>query len=455
MKTTSNVSTEKRKRLPIRVLVSGLSLCVSSHYWGLPVLLVQGLNVQTNSNMGKSGFVRKHMKSVKDKLPVDMLVSSSDQVLQSVRQNKERIQGSKNYMKGWKHWVDMAIPSIRHELLRNLPHPIQSEEWDQLSFDLGVAADRGQMPCFASPGARSGYALDYFCRSRRLAGLFVDVANPTLPPFWTNEIARGGIIHSQRDGEPSNRVVNAIAYLTGSVVQPSTTSISGNTSVRLTSLGGGPGFDFVAAALAVTFTSSGDTSRLPSLQATILDYEEGWEDLVVAMDASTRNILQQSDWSCSWGGKCDITKPLNHLNNEACLAVISSTDIWTCQYCVVENAQKLRESHYIFFRDIWNAIPTGTIMIVTETTPRLWQEFYQSIQEHCPFMQVAFPHQRGYQLLLRKCDPSTTSQEDLELGVNEKDLLRNFQAMSNKHDERLRSGWERQSKKQNLQVVGG
>ena len=213
----------------------------------------------------------------------------------------------------------------------------------------------------------------------------------------------------------------------------------------MTSLGGGPGFDFVAVALMATFSASGNTQRLPSFRATILDYEEGWGDIVAAMGESTKRVLQPKDWTMEWGGKCDITQSLlDHPNNAACKERLASTDVWICQYCVAENAQKLREAQYIFFKELWDSMPIGSITILTETTPRLWPEFYDIIQEHCPFMEVGFPNQRGPQLLLRKRSPAgshpTLSSRDTE-------LLQEFRDMAARHESRLLSGWERQVNK--------
>ena len=43
---------------------------------------------------------------------------------------------------------------------------------------MGVASDVGLMPSFEDPGAWSGYALEFFCRARNLADLYVDASKP-------------------------------------------------------------------------------------------------------------------------------------------------------------------------------------------------------------------------------------------------------------------------------------
>jgi hypothetical protein len=195
-----------------------------------------------------------------------------------------------------------------------------------------------------------------------------------------------------------------------------------------------------------TFASSGDTSKLPTFRATVLDYEEGWKDLVDAMAESTLRVLQPPhDWTIEWGGKCDITQSLEHPNNAACEDLFDSTDLWTCQYCVAENAQKLRASEYTFFQELWDRMPIGSTMFLTETTPRLWPEFYDIIQERFPYLQVGFPNQRGPQLLIRKRSPAATTHPTLS--SRDEELLKDFREIAARHEERRRSGWERQVNK--------
>jgi hypothetical protein len=392
------------------------------------------ISVRGLSQMGKSSFVRRQQQRHHD-TPLPS-VASSEEILHLARKTNGRTRGSKSYLKAWRHWMGIAVEAIRQDLSLNLPHPVEAAELAQLSFNLGVAADKGQMPSFSSPGARSGYALDYFCRARLLAGLFVNMDSPTVPTFSTKDDSR-----QQYCGETNN----AISLLTGN--GQTSSSKAHNATVHLTSLGGGPGFDFVAAALAVIFSSGGNTENLPALRTTVLDYEEGWESLVDSMNDSTLKILQQPTWRCDWGGKCDITKPLNHADNAACRTAIKTTHVWTCQYCVAENASKLRASNYIFFRDLWNAIPEGSIFIITETTPRLWPEFYRIIEEHCPLMEVSFPNQKGPQLLLRKSSRIIQGMDDVQSSIRVDECLKSFEEIAARHEERLASGWERQSKK--------
>lgn len=218
---------------------------------------------------------------------------------------------------------------------------------------------------------------------------------------------------------------------------------------NLISLGGGPGFDFVAAALISSF-NAGMHGEISPIKATILDYESGWSTLVNAMGNATNNILSSKEqMTCSWGGVCDITKPLDHPSNVACLAHINSTaTIWTCQYCVAENAIALRDSDYVFFRNLFEKVPVGTVFIFSETTPRLWPEFYSLLLEECEknkdiALNIGFPYKRGPLMVIQKNMKSSSPM------INNKDLraLQAFEKYSEKHDQLMDTGWERQKSK--------
>ena len=407
--------------------------------WGGMLILCTSLDrsirIHGLSRTGGSSFVRTQQlisRYPKENHHVIPSVLSSEQLLELARKNRGQIPGSKSYLRAWKHWVDEATASIREDLSVNLPYPVEADELAKLSFELGVAADKGCMPSFSNPGARAGYALDYFCRARRLAGFFVGTEPESLPFFWTN---------GNDEGYPTSSN-DAISFFTGKSI--ANLDEPRHDTISMISLGGGPGFDFVAVALMAAFSASGKTQMLPSFRATILDYEEGWGDVVGAMGESTMRVLQPNNWTMQWGGKCDITQSLDHPNNAACKERLASTDLWICQYCVAENAQKLRESQYIFFKELWVRMPIGSVTILTETTPRLWPEFYDMIQKHCPCMEVGFPNQRGPQLLIRKRSPAASHPT---LSARDNELLQEFRDMAVRHEYRRLSGWERQVNK--------
>jgi len=344
--------------------------------------------------------------------------------------------GSNSYWKGWKQWSTLALESIRQDLSHNLPHPASKSNFEKLFFRLGVAADCGEMPSFEDAGARSGYALEFFGRAANLSNLYVDALNKeyVFPDHWVEAMHETPMLagHAGMKEGP----------------------------YQMVSLGGGPGFDFVAAALASSFsatTQEKESSSTPSIKATILDYEEGWGDLVKAMGSSTSKVLQQPDFTCEWGGKCDITKPLHHPSNTACLEAISTAQLWTCQYCLAENANLLKESKYVFFRDLFENATDGAIFVITETHPRIWPDLCVLIEEFCPYIQIGF-NKNGRQMLLRKnsinskqiLTQTKTKQQDKPLMMmNEKDrlLLAKFQDIDRFQRRKIDSGYMRQAPK--------
>mmetsp|Transcript_41731 Transcript_41731/g.76264 ORF Transcript_41731/g.76264 Transcript_41731/m.76264 type:complete len:434 (-) Transcript_41731:86-1387(-) len=391
---------------------------------------------------GKQSFLQKQSN---DKL---QHIATPDELHKLGTSLSKRKPGSHGFYKGWIHWRTLALDSIRYNLSQNLPYPADKSQFESLFFHLGVAADVGQMPSFEDAGARSGYAVEFFCRAKNLADLYIDAWNPNyeFPDYWLE-----GLMETPMLGGGNGKAVE------GNDGQP----------YSMVSLGGGPGFDYVSAALATSFCSYTSTSNedeessshpplpdnaAPSIKATILDYEEGWGDLVQAMTNSTQHTLQNSNLACDWGGKCDITQSIYHPSNTACLSLVNSTQLWTCQYCVAENANLLQESKYIFFHDLFKLSQEGSIFVLSEVHPRLWPEFYKLIQEECPYMQVGF-NKNGRQMLLRKSRGVDDGAEDegssRPLMISDKDrrLVKKFEELNKYHERKINNGWQRQAPK--------
>ena len=206
-------------------------------------------------------------------------------------------------------------------------------------------------------------------------------------------------------------------------------------------------FDFVATALAIVFSSTTNGEFCRPMKTTVFDYEEGWGDLVHAMNDSTRNILQQPQLSCTFGGKCDITKPINDQVNAGCLSQIKQTHLWTCQYCVAENSKLLQESEFIFFRQLFQMVPSGCIIIFTETSPHVWPDFYDLCNEYCTDMKITFV-KKGRQMLMRKSsyNEGNSGDEIIEDSEDMK-LLKSFREIRRYRDRKLNSGFSRQERK--------
>lgn len=393
-------------------------------------VLTNAFSAQTEARkkLGGKSFIEKQERGKLQK------IASSKEIKELASKNAARSIGSSYYLRAWRHWRALAIESIRFELSKNLPYPTNKARFEKLFFQLGVAADEGEMPSFEDKGARSGYALEFFCRGRNLADLFIlDTLNPldSFSEEWTSAILNTPLYEGNGKSSSSS-IMNSSA---------------GASSYNMVSLGGGPGFDFVGAALAATFNANGGIVTSP-ICATILDYEEGWSDLVAAMDAATRNTLQQPNLSCKWGGKCDITKPMNDPSNDACRKEISSTNLWTCQYCVAENRNLLNESNFIFFKDLFELAPDGAIFIFTETTPRIWPDFCKLIEKHFKGnMEVGF-NKNGRQMLIKK---GTIINKERKAAIMMNDhhanQLGKYSKIVECHEKKLSLGYQRQQQK--------
>eukprot|EP00523_Entomoneis_sp_CCMP467_P019088 CAMPEP_0168813024 /NCGR_PEP_ID=MMETSP0726-20121227/4945_1 /TAXON_ID=265536 /ORGANISM="Amphiprora sp., Strain CCMP467" /LENGTH=234 /DNA_ID=CAMNT_0008865141 /DNA_START=10 /DNA_END=711 /DNA_ORIENTATION=- len=221
-----------------------------------------------------------------------------------------------------------------------------------------------------------------------------------------------------------------------------------------------------------------------SIHTCVMDYEEGWQDLVVAMNQSTNTILlqqqqeqQQQDkpqqLSCEWGGKCDITKPLPQTlpldvngstmssTNAACLSQIQQANLIICQYCVAENAKLLLQSDYVFFEHMMQQAADGTLFVFTETTPRLWPDFcdlFQRYNNSCDqettatscSLQVSF-NQNGKQMFVIKSSSCTTNinqhvaddlaAESLFMTLQDAAMVERFVDIAGCHQRKIQSGW--------------
>jgi hypothetical protein len=282
------------------------------------------------------------------------------------------------------------------------------------------------MPSFEDPGARTGYALDFFSRTLLLADLLFDtIARKSTPSFMVEALNEMMLFPSAQS--PSSAATSASST--------SSTSAFPAFSCHLTSIGGGPGYDFVAAALVTSFhamarqgdfgpadinaqnahdedgPSTLESAPMTTVHATVLDYEKGWCDIVEAMTRVTREVLHK-EHACTFG-ICDITKPLADPSNQACLAKAACTDLWVVQYCVAENATLLRESNYVFFTELFEACKEGSLFVLTETTYRQWPELVDRIGDAT--FDVAFPKSNGRIMVLRKRRGARISDAQLSL----------------------------------------
>jgi hypothetical protein len=355
-------------------------------------------------------------------------IAASTELLQKlVQDNNKRTPGSLRYRKSWRHWSELAIDAIRHRLSQSLPTAADPDGFSKLWFSLGVAADQGEMPSFADAGSRAGYALDCFCRARMLADFLFDLeANPTIPEHWK----RGA-------GESTLRNPLTMAG-----------APNGNyKTCRLVSIGGGPGYDYVGAALLATYSGG-----CIAVDATIFDYEEGWHDLVDSMAHSTAMVFPH-DHTCRWGGTCDITKSLQDSANQSLLTTIATADLIVCQYCIAENANALRDSNFGFFRDLLHRVKEGALLVVTETTPRLWPDFVDAVHGSAGNnVQAALVNnvgrgKSGPHVVLRKVDEGSAAMHNIVSTATNREMCVEFRQMQADHDRKLADNWKRQKRK--------
>lgn len=341
-------------------------------------------------------------------LSLPKTLASAEDLQQLVHLNKRRKVGSLKYVAGWRHWSQLAIDTMRFHLSENIPHAVDHETFRELLAHLGPAADHGHMPSFENPGSRSGYALDFFCRSRMLADLLLDIdQNPTVS--FTNF----------------------------------STPVSGTCNV--VSIGGGPGFDHVGISLLASFYNSYQENPV-TIRTTVFDYEEGWHDLVTSMGQAALLTLPDQPHSLLWGGTCDITKSMCDSSNIACLQLVASTDLFICQYCVAENAHALQASKFGFFRHLFCAARPGAVFVITETTPRLWPAF-TDLADSTKNMEVSFVRnlgrgKSGPHMILRKTTKSSAPMTDLE-----RQEYRHYQELARLHQNKLDNDWKRQKRK--------
>jgi hypothetical protein len=306
--------------------------------------------------------------------------------------------GNKVSLSTWRKYCTAYLGSILAQVDTKLP-PSNNAESSALSEALGNAARHGEMPYgFGLPGACAGYT-----RKKLLS----------------------------RCGRVADALFNASVrdkcdWLTESLKQFFLHQDNGRTVCEVISIGGGPAFDLVAIAMLSDYLYNHQrVKEVPSVtpvHGTVLDYELGWSDFATTVASSLENISPVHKLLLF--GKCDITQSLNEDSNIHLKQVIESSSlpqIYVASYVVAENASALRETEYIFFQELFEQAPPGSLFIFCETTHRLWPDILrvafaiffsnnQSTHDDEERFRVTFPSalQHGSAMLLSK--PSTTKQ---------------------------------------------
>ena len=328
----------------------------------------------------------------------------------------------------------------------------------KLEADLGgIGADQGIMPDFSNKEALYGYTLNHFGRVRLTSELVTSksLSEPDWLSFRVSELLSSS--SSQRRNNNTD---------------------ADSDDLSIASLGGGGGYDFVA------FSALSEFLKGPSIKTTVYEYEPAWKDIVsdiemVVQDSCSSNNNNSGSGSASASGqqqprdhhqhlhKCgfefgDITSPLDASTNEAIASMVNSTEIFSCSYVIAENAVKLQQNKFEFFRQLFSEAADGSLFFFTETTHRLWPDLIDLASrqdDNNSFMRYTLNRIRhgksGWQLALLK-DSSTAGNisfssrscsKSEEVRAVEKELIERFKRDNIAHQLRIDRGWKRDEKK--------
>ena len=114
---------------------------------------------------------------------------------------------------------------------------------------------------------------------------------------------------------------------------------------------------------------------------------------------------------------------------------------------MAENANRLRDSDFCFFTDLFEEAANDTIFIFTEVTPRVWPDIVDMIQQSYGDKQQGFQvdflrgmRGNGQQMIIQKREGAVICPEDLAVC----DIFRELQQA---HQRKIDNGFRRQPKK--------
>ena len=138
--------------------------------------------------------------------------------------------------------------------------------------------------------------MDFFCRAFFLADLLSEVLFNEDKQNYHHEIFMSDVndpVGKDAFAAHSDSSSSSLGQKLHRLFEPK----NSNSNVHLISIGGGPGYDFVAAALLVSYRNILQSQRklltlspeaTTTVRSTVFDYEEGWWDLVDCMALATR-----------------------------------------------------------------------------------------------------------------------------------------------------------------------
>eukprot|EP00536_Pseudo-nitzschia_multiseries_P015390 jgi/Psemu1/291982/fgenesh1_pg.875_\ len=309
------------------------------------------------------------------------------------------------------------------------------------------------MPPFTDPRALRGYTLGHFGRAR----LVSELASQSEPEWLADAVSGAFAGADDHDHDPA--IDDDID----------------DHQLRVASLGGGCGYDFVALAALSAFLGG------PRIAATVYEYEPAWREVVADVESVLADVLRATATAaphqtttavttaaashrCGFE-RCDIASPLDAACNETLASDVGSTRVFSCSYVVAENAVALRSQNFGFFRQLFAEAPEGSLFFFAETTHRLWPELIEvarSTKGHdssssSSSMRVSIPHIRcgksGWQLALLKDSAASVRhgqgqrQRQHFLDDRQQTLCERFRNDNLAHLSRLERGWKRHARK--------
>eukprot|EP00977_Amphora_coffeiformis_P005003 scaffold1060_cov196-Amphora_coffeaeformis.AAC.35 len=290
--------------------------------------------------------------------------------------------GNSGSKKLWRRFLHRFCAAAQEGVRLEIASQVDWDATQMLKMNLArVGADTGIMPDFAhNPGALCGYTLGHFGRVRLLIDLMTQ-SDPDWLVLRMDELLGGAKDknnnHRRNDNPPSE-------------------------ILQVASLGGGPAFDFMA------WLALSEFRRGPCVQATVYEYEPNWQPLVNQIKKTSLHVLDTQRHDCLFES-CDITLSLDAAVNANTIGSLAGSPniVFTCSYVVAENAVKLRQNDFCFFRQLFSEASPGALFFFTETTHRLWPELVD-LAQRTSSLRVAMPHIRrgkaGCQLVLFKDD---------------------------------------------------
>ena len=326
-----------------------------------------------------------------------------------------KVPGSSQHRKLWRQFCHRFVEEVQDNLRRNSEFAaIDGVAARSLESDLGaIGANTGVTPDFSNESALRGYTLNHFGRARLLGDL-VALRDPDWLEGRIAELFSRGSGQGIKSPKPPSRV-------------------------KVASLGGGPGYDYVSLSALTEFRQG------PRVYTTVYEHETLWRDIVSSVERATHSILSNDRHKCDFA-RCDITLPLCNVNADVADAT-NSTHIFTCCYCIAENAVALRDQDWAFFRHLFQEANNGTLFCFTDTTHRLWPELFHVARD--AKLRIATPHVRcgkvGWQFVALK-DGSNPGCQYYSTAIDPK-VFNRFERDNEAHIRRLKNGWKREKRK--------